>query len=51
MRVGEKFKTILGTKYQIIEIRENKVDCLIMNGLSKGGVSEFAVEEVKRYLK
>lgn len=51
MKVGEKFKTILGTQYEIVEISENKVTCVILSGLYKGGASDFDIEEVKRYLK
>lgn len=51
MKVGEKFRTILGTQYEIVEIRENKVTCIILSGLYKYGASDFEIEEVKRYLK
>ena len=51
MKVGEKFKTILGTQYEIVEISENKVTCVILSGLYKGGASVFNIEEVERYLR
>ena len=51
MIIGEKFRNFLGTRYEIIAIHENKVDCVILDGLYKGGVSELTKEEIERYLK
>lgn len=50
VKVGQRFKTILGTEYKIAEIRGNIVDCVVTKGSYKGGVSEFTLEEVNRYL-
>ena len=52
MKIGERYRDILGEEYEIVEIDKEKkeVSCVLLTG-DNYGVSVFRLEDVERDLK
>ncbi len=52
MKIGERYRDILGEEYEIVEIdkEKNEVSCVLLTG-DNYGVSVFRLEDVERDLK
>lgn len=51
IQLGDRFKSPIGTQYQVIEISHNKVKCLTLSGVFVGMVNTFTMDWVVKCME